>query len=163
MAEIDVAKVEPGQPATIEIDALPGRTFAGVVDYVAPASDTSSGLVNYPVTIRLDNGALAGVRPGMTAVATLMSATADLETAWLVPANAVRQQGEGAVVMVLREGAPQPVPVEPGDVQGEYMVVRSADLQAGDQVVGSVTSFVGESDFRFGPGGGMRPPGGGNR
>ena len=79
VAEIDIAKIQPGQPAAIEIDALPGRTFNGVVDYIAPVSDSSSGLVNFPVTIRLENGALGGVLPGMTAVATLMNTSDALD------------------------------------------------------------------------------------
>lgn len=162
VAEIDVTRVQPGQPATVEIDALPERTFAGVVDYIAPASGESSGVVNYPVTIRLEGAALSGVLPGMTAVATLQNTTADLEDSWLVPANAVRPQDGGAVVTVMREGAPQPVPVETGAAAGEWTVVRSPDLRADDQVVGSVATFVGENDFRFGPGGGMRPPDGGS-
>jgi len=45
--------------------------------------------------------------------------------------------------------------------EGDWTVVRSPDLRADDQVVGSVTTFVGENNFRFGAGGGMRPPGGG--
>ena len=159
VAEIDVAKVQPDQPAAIEIDALPGRTFNGVVDYIAPVSDSSSGLVNFPVTIRLENGSLNDVLPGMTAVATLMNTSDALDNAWLVPANALNQRGETAVVMVMRDGAPQPVPIDVGSAEGEWTVVRSPGLQAGDQVVGSVTTFVGENDFQFG--GGMRPPGSG--
>jgi len=167
VAEIDVVKLSPGQSAEIEIDALPGRIFEGVVDYIAPSSDTSSGVVYYPVTIRLDPESLEGVLPGMTAVAAMQDTTAVAEDAWLVPNNAIRQQDEGDVVMVVRNGAMQRVVVTPGSVQGEWTVVQSPELRAGDQVVGSVTSFVGDN-FRFGPGGGGGmpmggPPAGGGR
>jgi len=161
VAEIDIAKVQPGQPATIEIDALPDQQFVGEVDYISPASDDSSGLVNYPVTIRLDPSSLAGVRPGMTAVATLMNTSTDLSAAWLVPTNAIRRGDGSALVTVVRDGIPQPISVDVRSAEGDWTVVRSPDLRADDQVVGSVTTFVGENNFRFGAGGGVRPPGGG--
>ncbi len=165
VAEIDVVKLAPGQPAQIEIDAMPGRTFNGVVDYIAPSSDSSSGVVYYPVTIRLEPEALDGVLPGMTAVATMQDTAAVAADAWLVPSNAIRLQGNGATVTVVRNGATQPIAVTPGSVQGEWTVVESPELQAGDQVVGSLTSFVGNDNFRFGggmpgiPGGSGRPSG----
>jgi HlyD family secretion protein len=157
VAEIDIAKVQPGQPATIEIDALPDQAFEGVVDYIEPASDDSSGLVNYPVTIRLDAASLAGVRPGMTAVATLMNTSTDLAAAWLVPSNALRRGEGGASITVVRDGMPQPVSVDVGSTEGDWIVVRSPELRDDDQVVGSVTTFVGDNNFRF-PGGMGGPP-----
>jgi hypothetical protein len=37
-------------------------------------------------------------------------------------------------------------------------VVQSAQLQAGDQVVGSVATYLDRQQQRFGPGGGGPPP-----
>jgi hypothetical protein len=54
--------VEIGQVAEISLDALPGESFAGVVTRISPASDPSSSVVNYPVTIQLIDDNLAGVR-----------------------------------------------------------------------------------------------------
>lgn len=163
VAEIDIANVQAGQPATIEIDALPGRKFDGIVGYVAPASEEDSDLVNYPVTIFLDTDSLDGVRPGMTAVATLVNTSQGLEYAWLVPNNAIRQGAAGAEVTVVRGGATQAVPVQVGNAQGEWIVVQSQALQAGDQVVGSLAESS-EGGFPFGPpGGGFGVPGGGGR
>lgn len=164
VAEIDVVKLAAGQPAQIEIDAIPSRTFEGVVDYIAPSSDSSSGVVYYPVTIRLDPEALQGVLPGMTAVAVMQDSTAAAEDAWLVPSNAIRRgqgaSGGDAAVVIVRGGVSQSVAVTPGSVQGEWTVVQSPELRAGDQVVGSLTSFVSDNNARFGPGGGGMPMGG---
>lgn len=161
VAEIDVASVQAGQPASVEIDALPGRTYSGVVDYITPASDDSSDLVNYPVTIRLEIDDLNGIRPGMTAVATLVNTADELENGWLVPSNAIRQANGSAVVMAVRNGVPEPVPVEVGNPQGEWVVVQSVELRSDDQVVGSLAESS-DNEFRFGPpGGGMGIPGGG--
>ena len=51
-----------------------------------------------------------------------------------------------------------------GSVQGEWTVVQSPELQSGDQVLGSVATYVGETESRFpmGPMGDMgAPPAGG--
>jgi membrane fusion protein (multidrug efflux system) len=43
--ETDLARIRPGQPATVTVDLLPGRTFAGRVESVSPASGTSFSLL----------------------------------------------------------------------------------------------------------------------
>ena len=158
VAEVDIPQVAQGQSAEISIDAFPGKVFDGVVDAVSPAGDLSSGLVNYPVTVRLVDDELDGVLPGMTAVATLKNSEA--ASGWLVPTNAIRQREDRAVVLVVRGEEQMPIEVSPGATQGEWTVVQAPDLQDGDEVVGSTTSFIGENDGFFGPGRG-RPPGGG--
>jgi HlyD family secretion protein len=156
VAEVDIPKVKVGQSVEISIDALPDRTFKGTVSQIVPVSESDSGVVNYPVTIRLDDENLEGVLPGMTAVATILNESID--PGWLVPANSVREfEGEN-YVMVVRDGQRQRVKVTPGELQGEWMVVQSPDLKADDEVVGQVTSFLDE-DEQFGPG--MRMMGGG--
>jgi HlyD family secretion protein len=156
VAEVDIPKVKVGQPVEISIDALPDRTFKGTVSQIVPVSESDSGVVNYPVTIRLDDENLEGVLPGMTAVATILNES--IEPGWLVPANSVREfEGEN-YVMVVRDGQRQRVKVTLGELQGEWMVVQSPDLKADDEVVGQVTSFLDE-DEQFGPG--MRMMGGG--
>ena len=54
VAEIDIPQVQIGQPASIAIDAFTGKTYGGTVESISFTSDSSSGLVNYPVTIQLD-------------------------------------------------------------------------------------------------------------
>lgn len=160
VSELDIPRVSVGQQAQIEIDALAGKTFAGVVDKIAPSSDSSSTSVSYPVTLRLTDRALDSVRPGMSAVGTLQDETVADAASWLVPTNAIRAAGGASVVRVMRDGAPVALQVTPGSVQGEWTVVQSPDLQAGDQVVGSVASYVDEASnrFNFGPGLGGPPP-----
>jgi HlyD family secretion protein len=155
VAEVDIEQVLLGQAADITLDALPGQSFEGVVSQIAPASDPESGVVNYPVTIQLVDDNLSGVRAGMTAVATLRNqATA---SGWLVPANAIQVVDGESQIVVMRAGAAVNVTVAPGALQGEWVVVESSAIQAGDQVVGSVTTLVNEDDgFQFGPGGGPR-------
>lgn len=158
VAESDIEQLIVGMPAEITLDALPGKSFAGEVLRIAPSSDPAQSVVNYPVTIQLTDDDLSGVRSGMTAVATMQSAS--LADAWLVPVTALSEVNGAAQVTVIRNGAPLPVTVEPGSIQGEWIVVESPELQEGDQIAGSVATYVNEQDQFNMPGGPMTGGGG---
>lgn len=90
--ETQLARMTPGQPATVEVDAFPDAVVRGRVDSVAPASGAQFSLLppdnatgNYtkvvqriPVKIVLEPGhALEGrLRPGMSVVARVDTRTA---------------------------------------------------------------------------------------
>lgn len=144
VAEVDITKISMGQPAQIAIDALRGHKFAGVIENIAPINQSDKDVVNYPVTIRLTDPALDGVRPGMNAVATLTNAEMTV-TSWLAPTTALRQEKDGrTVVMVQRGETFAPVPVTTSEVQGEWTLVQSAELHKGDKVLGHVASYMNE-------------------
>lgn len=66
--QIDVAKVALGQPATLTLDALPGKTYAAKVTKIAPASVKLEGreVDVFPVEAELSQ--VDGlIKPGMTA------------------------------------------------------------------------------------------------
>ena len=62
--ETDVGKVQPGQRATVTVDAYPNRTFDGTVLKIEPQAQTEQNVTVFPVLIRIENreGLL---RPGM--------------------------------------------------------------------------------------------------
>lgn len=140
VAEVDVRKVLTDQPAAVTVDAFPGRTLAGTVTTVAPSSASDGGVVNYAVTVRLTDEDLNGIRSGMTAVATLQSEVQ--ANRWLVPTVAI--DADSAQVTVIRDGQAVALAVTAGETQGEWTVVTSSALQAGDQVVGSTATFLGD-------------------
>ena len=43
--ETDLPRIRPGQPATVSLDQLPGRSFRGVVEGLSPASGTAFSLL----------------------------------------------------------------------------------------------------------------------
>lgn len=160
VAEADIAHVAVGQDADIEIDALPGQSFNGVVQRITPTTESSASAVSYPVTIRLTDSNLTNVLPGMNAVATLANTTVIGPDSWLVPTNGLVKEDDRTTVTVVRDTAMLVVTVTPSSIQGEWTMVQSAELQDGDQVVGSITSNTdSNSGFAGGPGGGM-PMGG---
>lgn len=74
----EIRHLQVGQNAAVSVYALPDQSFTGVVDLIVPVSDTSTGLVTYPVTLHLTDESLAGLLPGMTATA-IFTATAETE------------------------------------------------------------------------------------
>ena len=162
VSEVDIGKVSVGQPAQISLDAYPDRAFSGEVSRIAPTSVSDGGVVNYEVAIRLDDLNLDGVKAGMTAVASLLGDGS--ENNWLVPTTSVREfEGEN-YVRVVTDASETRVAVTPGTVQGDWTVVQSTELQAGDEVLGQVATSSGEENEEAprvpGAGGGMMGGGG---
>lgn len=142
VAEVDITKIQTGQEVEIAIDAIRGRTFAGVIDSIAPINQSDKDVVSYPVTIQLTDADLGGVRPGMNAVVTLTDPQS-ADDGWLVPTTALKALPDGQAQVLVQHGEELvPVAVVPGAVQGEWTFVRSPALQVGDRVQGSVTSYV---------------------
>ena len=55
LSEVDVVNVQPGQPVSISIDALPGVKLNGTVLAITPKSQTKRGDVTYTVKIAVEN------------------------------------------------------------------------------------------------------------
>jgi HlyD family secretion protein len=66
LSEVDVARVAPGQAATITAEAWPGRTFDATVRQVAPVAVERRGERVYPVRLTLDEAGRDALRWGMT-------------------------------------------------------------------------------------------------
>lgn len=64
VSEVDVANVRPGQEVEMTFDALPGRTFSGRVQFVAPKGEVQQGVVQFKVRVELVGEAMAGQPTG---------------------------------------------------------------------------------------------------
>jgi HlyD family secretion protein len=62
--ESDIGKVKPGQPATVTVDAYPGRTFRGIVEKIEPQAVVQQSVTMFPVLVSLNNE-LGLLKPGM--------------------------------------------------------------------------------------------------
>ena len=96
--ETDVPNVKVGQRATVTIDAYPNKTFSGLVTEVgsSPMVGTTGGAeaVNFEVKIQLENPP-AGVRPGFSASADIITGTRNKTLAIPIQALVVREKKEG--------------------------------------------------------------------
>ena len=124
--------VEPGQPAEVELDYLPGRKWRGTVDYVYPELDATTRTLK--VRIRFENeGEL--LRPNMFARVTLLDSEA--EAVVHVPREALIRGGDGdRVVLSLGEGRFRSQLVETGIESGNRVAILSG-ISAGNRIVTS--------------------------
>jgi HlyD family secretion protein len=161
--ETDAARVAVGQPAQVTLDVFPGMQMTGGLVYVAQKADTSSGLVLYPVTVRLEQiGLSAGsdqtlvIRAGMTA--DVQVTTASQENVLIMPLRAVQMDGAQAYAERLiggqLEDGVERVNVELG-MTTETDAEITSGLADGDVVV-VIASAVPDSGTQMpGPMGGM--------
>lgn len=128
--ELDVAKIKVGQPAQIDVNALPGVTFTGSVASVAPSAQAQNGVSTYPVTVKLNNQ--KNLLPGMSATVLIQVASA---SGLRVPSGAVTvTSGTQGVVRILQNGQPLTMPVTVGLSGGGFTQIVSG-LQPGQAVI----------------------------
>jgi multidrug efflux pump subunit AcrA (membrane-fusion protein) len=137
--ELDIAQVQLGQRAMVDVDALPGVSLGGAVSAIAPhATRSDSGTTTYEVTVTLDEDS-PGVRSGMTAVVSII--TEEKQDVVLAPRRAVRAEGGQSFVLVPSD-APVAAdatpgerrPVELGLSNAEFVEIVSG-LEVGEQVL----------------------------
>lgn len=64
--EVDIGRLQPGQEATVEVEAYPGRTFRGTVIKVEPQAVVEQNVTMFPVLVELSNPQRL-LKPGMNA------------------------------------------------------------------------------------------------
>jgi HlyD family secretion protein len=97
--ETDIGKIQPGQRATVTVDAFPQRPFSGTVLKIEPQALTEQNVTMFPVLVRIDNkeGLL---RPGMNSEVEIHVGRRDDVLA--VPNAALRTQRDvGSAAQVL--------------------------------------------------------------
>ncbi len=98
--EIDIADVEPGQRAIIEVDALPDVQFEGVVASIPPLPSLRGGVVLYDVKIGFSVPEGSALRVGMSATADII--ISERSNVLLVPSRAIIKDSQGrAIVQVV--------------------------------------------------------------
>jgi Cu(I)/Ag(I) efflux system membrane fusion protein len=146
--ERQAAWVAVGQPVTMTLDYLPGRSWQGQVDYVYPSLDENTRTLRVRLRFANPQGEL---KPNMFVQVVIHSGRG--EATLVVPREAVIRTGaQQRVVLALGEGRFKSVAVTTGAV-GEKHVQVLAGLAEGDQVVVSAQFLLDSessktSDFR---------------
>ncbi len=142
--ERDLARIAPGQPATVTLDAFPGRSFAARVAYIYPTLEAATRTA--PIRLELDNpdGLL---RPGLFAHAEVDAGRA--KPVLTVPRSALIDSGERQVVLLAEgEGRFRPQPVKVGQ-RGADRIEITEGVNDGDRVVVSANFLIdSESNLR---------------
>lgn len=139
VAEADVLRLAVGQPATVTLEAVPGRTFAGKVVEIGasalPVTGAGAAAREFKVVVRLDQPD-AGLRPGLTCDTEIVtSARANVTTVPLqsVVLRAETGAAERSGVFVVRDNKAVFVPVTTGVIGG--LDIEVTGLSSTDQVI----------------------------
>ena len=65
LSDVDIGKVQIGQATQIRSDSVPGKTFTGSIEYIAPTATSVGSIRTFLVRITLDSA--DGLRAGMNA------------------------------------------------------------------------------------------------
>ena len=157
VGETNILKISIGQPALITLAALPGVTLSGNVSFISPTAAVQSGVVNYSVTVNVNNTPVQSSAPGANAVSTNstrrivspqtanvqlkdgLNATVSLiilqkSNVLLVPNAAITsQEGQDYVEILLPNGTTEPRAIQVGETDYRNTEVTSG-LSAGDKV-----------------------------
>ena len=135
IVEVNLRKIRVGLPVRITVDAMPGKTFTGHVEKIAPLPDASSRFMNpnlkvYNTSIALDNPDPM-LRNGMSCRIEVF--VQRHEDVLAVPVQAVTRVGGVPTVYVVENGQAVPRPIDIG-LDNTRMVHVSEGLK-GDEIV----------------------------
>ena len=137
ISELDLSKIQEGQPVDITADAIPGEVFQGRVDRLSINGTTTNGFTTYPATILLED--YGGLNPGMNVSADIV--VEQVKNALSIPAAAVQR---GDTVLVPLEGCLSPdgaTVLDPTKTEE-----RTVTLGGGDGEYVEITSGLNEGD-----------------
>ena len=146
ISELEVAKLHPGQPAEVQVDAIPGMVFQGRVLNVATSSDRGPNQVvsnnqeaqNYKVRVQLTGSRedLDRLRPGMSArVAVLAREVKQVVT---VPLQAILEREDRTGGLGLMARSRSTIYVLKGDTADERVLRLGASTRRAAEVLEGV-------------------------
>jgi HlyD family secretion protein len=132
VSEVDINKIEGGQPVTLVFDAILNREYEGEVVEVGMTGTNVQGLVSFTVEVEVLNPDEL-IHPGLTAAVNIV--TREVEDVLIVPNRAVRVRDGQRVVFVLRGGLPEEIEVELGQSSDTHSEILAGDLEEGEFVI----------------------------
>ncbi len=158
ISEVDINKVQVGQPATLTFDGVPGKQYNGKVERIGLVGKVNAGAVDYIVSVKLTD-ADGEVRQGMTGSASII--VGEKKDVLLVPSIAIRTLNN-QTVDIRWGGQITPVVIQVGLASDTQTEIVSGDVKVGDMAVvsqaGSTLITPGQTSGGGNPFGG----GGGN-
>ena len=143
--ETYVLHLQVGTPASVLLNALPGRSLPGSISYVSPIASKQPGAVTYDVRIEVEPPSETGLRSGLTAVAEVVLRSEP--NVLLIPLQALQEELDRPMVLAWEDEVIVEKPVTTGSSDGSWVVVESG-LSEGDVVV--MEGIVGAPESEFG-------------
>jgi len=151
--QTDIGRIKPGDAATVTVDAYPGKTFRGRVDFILPQVDTNTRTVR--ARLVFPNPGLL-LKPGMFVNVVFAAPTGKKLT---ILASSVFHSGTRNLVFVNKgEGNFEPREVELGPRVGDdYIVLKG--IKPGESLVTSANFLIdSEAQLQAAAGAFVPPP-----
>ncbi len=132
ISEVDINRIEVGQPVHLNFDAVLDETYSGEVTAIGLSGLVTQGVVSFNVTVELKD-VDQRIRPGMTAAVNIV--VDQMEDVLLVPNRAVRVVDGERTVFVLEGQALKPITIELGVSSDTYSQILDGELEEGDLIV----------------------------
>lgn len=137
VGEREIPRLQPGQGATVAVDAHPGRSFGGRVTAIVPGADPASRTFPVKVTVANPGGFL---KAGMFARVSVRTGSG--RKGLFLPKDAVVRRGGQEFVFVVNGDAAKQVRVQTGAEVGGLVEVRGDGLAAGQRAVTLGNEFL---------------------
>jgi len=136
VAQTDIGRLRPGDPATVTVDAYPGRRFAGRIDQILPQVDQTTRTVR--VRLVFGNPGIV-LKPGMYVNVTI---AVPLGRQLVIPSSGVLQAGNRQIAFIDHgQGYLEPREIEIGPRVDDFVVVLKG-LRVGERIVSSANFLV---------------------
>ena len=132
ISEVDIPAVQVGQPVSLFFDAYFEEEFSGVVSDVSESGDRSTGVVNYTVTVKMEDLSKR-IKPGMTAAVSIL--TAEKPDTLVIPSESIFSRDGLNYVYVLRDGNLEMAQVKAGAYSNQLIEVLETDIAEGELIV----------------------------
>lgn len=158
VSELDINKVQVGQPVDVTFDGIPNKAYTGSVTEVSSVGVTSSGVVNFDVIVAMQDPD-AAVRQGMSASANIV--TTRLKDVLVVPVRAVTVVNNQHTVLTQDSTGLHPIQVQVGATDDVNIQILSGVTEGEKLVIIPQTASTSSGQAaRFGPFGGLGGAGG---
>lgn len=134
IAESLINQLKEGQKVQVEISAVSGQPFTGIISSLAPAADPVSK--GFPVKIQIDNPKHI-LKPGMFAEVRLSSR----QKALLLPLEAVARSKSKSMVWVAKDAQAQKREVQVGDSDSKQIAIFSGIVEGEEVIVSGQESL----------------------
>jgi RND family efflux transporter MFP subunit len=139
--EQSIGKVKVGQSISLQTSAYPDRNFAGTVARVSPNLNVAARTLTVEAEVANSEGLL---KPGQFATVRITQSTP--ENAVMIPAEAVRTDGDTNSVFVIKDGAAHQVIVQLGLLENGMIQVKQG-ISEGDSVATSNLNALSDGVF----------------
>ncbi|MGB4989540.1 MAG: efflux RND transporter periplasmic adaptor subunit [Pyrinomonadaceae bacterium] len=135
--EASIGKVATGQSISLQTSANPDRNFAGTVARILPAVNTTARTLTVEAEVPNPDGLL---KPGQFATVRITQSQA--ENAVMVPASAVKTEGDTHKVYVIKDGIAREQLVQLGLLEGDLIQVKRGVNEGDTVATGNVGQLV---------------------